>query len=200
MNGNTAILILAAGASSRMNRPKQLLPWKNTTLLGAILEQSLTSNLENIVVVLGANSAEIKSKIDFSSINVVENKSWEKGLGNSISFGVNFIQKKLKNIDSILITLADQPFLTGSYFNLLQSTFKTSKKRIIATKIKNRVGVPAIFDLFYFEELKKLNEDKGAKQLISKHKNDVKAVVSEIDFTDIDTLEVYNQLLKNNSK
>ena len=200
MKTNSAILILAAGSSSRMKRSKQLLPWNNTTLLGAIIEQSLASNFENVFVVLGANSDEIKSKVNFTAVELIENKNWEKGIGNSISCGVTYIQQNFKTINSVLITLADQPFLTASYFNQLRKTYITSEKRIVATKINNRIGVPAIFNSFYFEELKKLDEDRGAKQLISNFKNDVESVISEIDFTDVDTFKGYNSLLNNNSK
>lgn len=194
MKTKTAILILAAGSSSRMGQPKQLLPYKSTSLLGNIIQESLNSNARKVFVVLGANSQEIKSKIDFNNVEVIENNEWNKGIGSSIACGVRFIESNTPKINSVLITLADQPFIVTSYFNNIISCFFTSEKKIVATKIGERLGVPAIFHSAYFKDLKKLNEDKGAKELILSNLKDVEIVTSKIDFTDIDTMENYYNL------
>ena len=193
MKTKTAILILAAGSSSRMRQSKQLLKWKNTTLIENIIQQSLNSKTEKVFVVLGANSEKIKSEISLKGITFIENISWQKGIGNSIACGIRYIENNAPEITSVLITLADQPFITSTYFNELLNSFSSSEKRIVATKIKNRVGVPAIFDSFYFKNLKELNEDKGAKKIINLNLNDTEVISSNIDFSDIDTIQDYKK-------
>ncbi|MDV7186835.1 nucleotidyltransferase family protein [Lutibacter sp. TH_r2] len=195
MKANIAILILAAGSSSRMGKPKQLLKWRNTTLLGNIIEQSLQVNSANVCVVLGANSEEIKSKLNFKNTTIIQNCKWKLGMGTSISCGIEFIQKKFPNCNSVLITLSDQPYINSCYFKTLINEFNATSKKIVATKTENRISVPAIFDACYFEELKKLKENKGAKDILKKHVGNVKKITSKINFIDIDTAQDY-QLIK----
>lgn len=194
MKTKTAILILAAGSSSRMGKPKQLLKWRNTSLIENVIQQSLNSKAEKVFVVLGANAKKITSEIDFKTAEVIENEHWKNGMGTSITCGVEYINKRLPKVRGILIALADQPYITSAYYNRLIEAFAATSKRIVATKNNGKLGVPAIFNSFYFSELMMLNEDKGARKIISTHKSDVEVITSKIDFTDIDTLEEYENL------
>ena len=200
MKAKISILILAAGSSSRMGMPKQLLKFGNTTLLGNTINQCLGVSAENVCVVLGANLKEIKENINFENITIIENENWQSGMGTSISCGIDFIQKNFQKCDGVLITLADQPYITSSYLKKLIDLYNSTSKKIVASKVENRISVPAIFDACYFEELKKLNQDKGAKDILKKHANNVKALSSTINFIDIDTVEDYKFLKTNNQK
>lgn len=191
MKANCAILILAAGSSSRMGVPKQLLPWKNTTLLENIIQQATEANKENVFVVLGANIDEIKTKVAFKNTSIIYNNRWKLGMGTSISCGIEFIQKNFPNYTSVLITLSDQPYISSLYLKILMNEFNSTSKKIVATKVENRISVPAIFGACYFKELKKLNEDKGAKNILKKHHQNVKEITSKINFIDIDTMDIY---------
>lgn len=192
-----AILLLAAGNSSRLGQPKQLLKWKSSNLLQHAIDAVKKVQLNSVILVLGANYQEIISEINTNSIHVVNNKTWQKGLGNSIAVGVNYIKKVFPETEAILISLADQPLITETYLSKMISEFNIEKKQIIATAYKNnRLGVPALFDKEYFEELMQLNNDEGAKHIIKKHQQVVRFKEASQMFSDIDTLESYKMLYK----
>jgi len=195
-----AILILAAGESKRMNGIKQLLPWKNTTLLGNAIEQAIQSKGNAVYVVLGANADRISPTIADYQVQTIENKNWKNGLGNSIACGVDFVTKNQGSYDAILITLADQPLLTADYYNLLIDNFVQNKAKIIASETNNSPSVPAIFDAIYFEKLTQLNQDQGAKEILITAQNEVYRLPATAILIDIDTQmeyeKVYNSLGK----
>lgn len=192
----TAILILAAGASQRMGKIKQLLPWKNTTLLGNAIAQAKGIKSIAIFVVLGANACEIKEEIDFTDIQILENLNWKNGLGSSLAISVSEIDKLYVNYNTLLVILADQPLIDTKYLENLLVLFNTSGKKIAATQYKNGVGVPAIFSDHYFEALKKLNVDFGAKALLKKYIEDVASNSPKGKEKDVDTWEDYQNLIK----
>ncbi|MFC0604205.1 nucleotidyltransferase family protein [Winogradskyella pulchriflava] len=190
---NIAILILAAGSSSRMKIPKQLLPVGNKTLLGLTLENALNSKANNVHLVLGANSEEIKNSIKDISVNIILNPNYNKGLSTSIIEGVKHIQSK--SYDAVVIMLADQPRLDTSYINQLMDAFDENPEHIIASKYSNVFGVPAIFPKSAFEQLLKLKGDKGAKTFLNSEKAKVIAI-NTTEFKDIDTPKDYKDFLE----
>lgn len=195
----TAIVILAAGASQRMGKIKQLLPWKNTTLLGnAILQTKEIANTD-VFVVLGANASEIKDKVDFKRTNVLQNSQWNKGLGNSLALAVSEIDNRNIKYNAVLVMLADQPLIDSDYLKTLLNVFKLSDKNIAVTQYVNGVGVPAIFSAQYFKILKTLSADFGAKALLKKHGDDTVCIPSEGKERDIDTWEDYQNLIAKHS-
>ena len=191
-----AVLILAAGNASRMGVSKQLLKWKDTNLLQHAMNTVNKVNSQNLVV-LGANYLKIKPQIEDKSIRVLCNQNWQKGLGNSISFGINYIKESLPNIDNVLIMLADQPLIDADFLNQMIATRKLYPKKIICTLYQNeKLGVPAIFNKIYFEDLLQLNDDKGAKELLKKYSSDVISLNGVKIVRDIDTLDDYEDLYK----
>ena len=188
------VLILAAGNSSRMGSVKQLLPWENTTMMEHVVHQAELSNADGVLVVLGANFDLIKGKMNFRKADFIENKNWRLGLGTSISCGLRYALLKWGGLDGLLVMLADQPLIDTSYLNLMMDKFETSKKGIIATKYKSRVGVPAIFSFRYFQELAELQDDFGAKNIIAKFKDDIFEMEGQGKTEDIDTLEDYKRV------
>ena len=189
--------MLAAGNSSRMGFPKQLLKWKNTTLLQHAINTVKEEDLEHIVLVLGANSKKIESNIDTNRTMVLINENWGKGLGNSIAFGVKHIMKSLPNIESVLIMLADQPLIDSNYLNRMLETHYLNPSNIICTFYQNnKNGVPAIFTKKQFQDLSLLNGDQGAKVLLEKYSKNVLSLNGKGIVADIDTLEGYEALYK----
>ena len=192
-----AILILAAGGSSRMGSPKQLLKWKNSNLLNHTIYKAIELNLKEIVVVLGANADMIIPKINQSKVNILINKDWKNGLGSSISAGITYINKSFQNIDAALIMLSDQPLIEFDHYLKLIKYFSSKNKTIVATKYNDsKLGVPALFDKIYFKDLIDLNLDFGAKQLISRYSENVISIENEQSRFDIDTPEQYQNLYK----
>ena len=107
------ILILAAGSSTRMGQPKQLLPWKNSTLLGNTIETAKALT-KNILVVLGAHAELIEEKLP-KDVNRIINIGWNSGMGSSIALGVQQLERAL-GPERILILLVDQPLIRFRLF------------------------------------------------------------------------------------
>ncbi len=192
-----AVLMLAAGSSSRMGFPKQLLKWKNTTLLQHAIHTVKQVDHDESVLVLGAHFDDIISQMDTSGMTVVFNEHWEKGLGNSIACGMNYIKESLPQMDSVLILLADQPLIDSDFLSEMVKTHHLNPDHIICTQYEhNKWGVPALFNKFYFEELSQLNNNKGAKDLLKKHSKNVLFLNGTHLISDIDTMEDYEKLYK----
>ncbi|WP_431165669.1 nucleotidyltransferase family protein [Tenacibaculum halocynthiae] len=187
----TAIIILAAGSSSRMGSSKQLLPFKHTTLLGWTIEQALNLKTATVYCVLGANFQLIKKEIEHYPIQILHNYNYENGLSSSIVTGIKYIIDK--RYDSVTILLADQPKITSFYIHEMLLISKENPTKIIASNYCKKVGVPAIFPATYFSELVQLTGDKGAKELLNKKKENLMKM-TPFNLIDIDTPEDYNKL------
>lgn len=191
---NIATLIMAAGSSSRMGEPKQLLKWKDTTLIETAISTVLELHCANIMVILGAHYHKIKPIIENYAVKTVYNKNWKKGLGNSIAFGVNHIKNNYQ-VEGVLVVLADQPLIHSTYLKGILDIFETDKNQIIATNYQNRkLGVPALFDKSYFQELSSIDGDKGAKSILEKYSDVVITTTLATNVFDIDTEEDYKKL------
>ena len=185
-------MVLAAGASTRMGEPKQLLPWKSTTLLNHCLNEVVQAKVHQTFVVLGAYHQKIQATINQTDIQCIVNKNWKTGMGSSIALAAQAL--KNKDIDGLLIVLADQPFVKTNYLDIILKEFRPKNKQIIATDYTNTIGVPVIFDKHYFEELSLLKEKQGAKKLIHQYTQNVIKIIPDFKHQDIDTPEVYRQL------
>lgn len=195
---NIAVLILAAGASTRMGgNIKQLLPWKGTTLLGNAINTAILGGFKDIFVVLGANKEVIREQHQHFAVDFIENKDWQEGLGSSLACGVKFLQHKIMGINTILVMLADQPLIGSEYLKSMRVHFQCKDDGIVATDYGNRVGVPAIFAKPYFSSLGKLNKDFGAQELLIQHKSNIFIMHSTPNIIDIDTMEDYLDLNNN---
>jgi molybdenum cofactor cytidylyltransferase len=193
-NHNIALLILAAGESTRMgNKIKQLLPWKDTTLIGNAIRQAQKTRIETIGVVLGANFEVINQSIQTNTLAIIKNTNWQSGMGSSIMVGINYLLSMKNEYEGILIMLADQPLIDDHYLNQLIDKIKETDATIIATSYQNGAGVPAYFDKCHFDALLKLNKDFGARKIM---KNDTTFVIDprgkEVD---LDTWHQYQELL-----
>ncbi|MEM9001624.1 MAG: nucleotidyltransferase family protein [Bacteroidota bacterium] len=188
-------LILAAGASTRMpEQCKQLLPWKETTLLGnAIKEAHKTTR--SVYVVLGANAQKIKATIP-SDTQILVNQNWQRGIGSSIAFGASHIMQNNTHISGLLIMLADQPLIDAEYLKTIVTDFERAKARIVATAYGKKSGVPAIFHHLLLQELSQLENDFGAKNIIKDHQQQTLIISANGKEIDIDTPKTYYELLQ----
>ena len=188
-----ASLILAAGSSSRLGRPKQLLEINGQTLLQRAIASAREVS-KDIVVVLGANENLIRPTLTDLPVDIVLNENWEVGMSTSIRTGISFLEKK--TTDGALIMLCDQPFVNSNLLKKLRNYFIENKYPIVASEYEGKVGVPAIFDISLFEKLKKLQGKSGAKKLIMSHLDQTLKVVFEKGKFDIDTEEDWNTFQK----
>lgn len=193
---NIAVVILAAGESSRMRQAKQLLPWGTSTLLGNAINEALQSNSEKVYVVLGAKADTIQKQINSTDVIWILNKNWKKGMGSSISSAINYLVHLKTNYAGILIMLCDQPLMDADYINKMISTFKRTSKGIVATAYKQSYGAPVLFDKKYLEDLSNLEGNIGAKKVIANNSKSVVTINPYGKEKDLDTMEEYQQALK----
>lgn len=186
---NIAILVLAAGKSSRMKSIKQLEKIGDKTLLDITLEKIKSSYSDYIYCVLGANADKIKREITSENIQFIENKNFENGLSSSIVAGIEYFKKYNLNFDGIFILLADQPAIETEYLKAMIALFEENPSTIIASNYGDALGVPAIFSEKYFSELLLIKGDKGAKEFINQKRNEVIYPKKTTNFLDIDTKE-----------
>lgn len=191
-----AVLILAAGKSSRMNSIKQLLKIKNKTLLDIAIENAEKINSSPVFCVLGAHATKIKKEVFAKKTHFIYNKNFEDGLSSSIVCGVEYIEKNHPNFNAILILLADQPQVNTTYLSELIEIYRKNFSKIIVTTYKDNSGVPAIFPKKYFDQLKLLKGDKGAKGFIKSCILETIEVKRKKPFLDIDTEQEYLFYLK----
>jgi molybdenum cofactor cytidylyltransferase len=193
---NTGLIILAAGNSSRMGEPKQLLPFEGKTFLQCTIDAALGSKATSKVVVLGADKDEIKKSFRADSIPVIHNPEWEKGMASTMQKGLQYLTK-FKKLDQVILVLCDQPFVHSGILDSLIEIQKSTAKGIVACKYADTLGVPALFTQQYFKEMMGLKNSEGAKKVIYNHLDDV----AELDFpkgaVDIDTYEEYEELMRN---
>lgn len=193
-SSNVGIIILAAGSSSRLGQAKQLLKFKGKTLLEISLHAASDSLAEHMVLVLGANQDQIQQKVNLSSYDQVINKNWENGMASSMQAGLKHLLQK-HEINAVILTLSDQPFIEYKTINQLIFNYLSSKKGIITSTYQNTFGVPVLFDQKYFNELLELQSKEGAKTIIYKHLDDVEKVDFPKGAVDIDTYEDYEKLI-----
>ena len=189
-----SILILAAGNSSRLNYPKQLIEFEGQTLIERITETALKIS-DDILIVLGGNSELIIPKLErFNhTISTIFNPDWQQGMGTSIRIGV---EKLAQKSDLILILLSDQPFISQVLLQNMLQNFAKSPNHIVSCRYNEQLGVPMLFDKSIFPELLRLSGDKGAKSFLHLYKNSISTINFPEGIIDIDTSEDIEKLRK----
>jgi molybdenum cofactor cytidylyltransferase len=181
-------IILAAGSSSRMGQSKQLLPWKNETLLTHAIHTAMESRVGHVLIVLGSNESEHRKAIEKLPVTIVSNPLWKNGMGSSLKAGL----KQAKDAEAVLIMVCDQPFVTTDHLNNLIQHFERTGQLIVASKYMDTVGVPALFSKKMFDELMDLDDKEGARKVIMKHDHSVVIFASGVD---LDTPDDYQKAL-----
>ena len=194
---NTAAIILAAGNSSRLGHPKQLLKLKGETLLHRTVRIALESGLDPVNVVLGYRQDQMKQNItdllsQKNKIKIIDNKNWEKGMGTSISSGIKDLNLF---ISSAIVSVCDQPFLSASLLKRIIRTYQDNDVDIVTSRYKDGVlGVPALFSRVHFKNLSSLQQDKGARDLLRDNNKDTLSVSFPNGHLDVDTPQIATKL------
>ena len=189
------VIILAAGASRRLGKPKQLLSYQNSTLLQKAIDSADKIELYHKIVVLGAYADDIKKSINTRSFEVLINDAWEEGIASSIRAGLSSMIQDHTSVKSALFLLSDQPYLTADHLNELVSQHQHNEPSITGSFYANQVGVPVIFSHHYFEELLELKGDQGAKKVLMRHMESTQSIPFKNGEIDIDTQEDYEKLV-----
>ncbi len=193
-------IILAAGTSSRMGRTKQMLPYKETTVLGTVIKCALASDLDKVILVLGHDAKAIRDQLDgqldLEKVEILINPHYRQGQSTAIVAGTN---KLPGDTDAAMFLLGDQPMVSKDLINLIVRKADKNTGRILIPYYKSQRGNPVTFDKTLFPELVSLKADTGARVLFKKHAADISRI--EVDdpgiLTDIDTPEDYDALLIN---
>lgn len=178
-----ALILLAAGSSSRLERPKQLLPYRETTLLRHAALTAMASKCAPVVVVLGFDAPLMSRELDNLPVTVVENSCWTDGLSSSIKCGMQAVPA---TATAVVVMLCDQPLVTTLLLNRLVAEHQAGAP-IAAAGYAGIAGVPAIFDRRYFAALSSLSGSSGARSIISADPTDVVTVPFPEAAIDIDT-------------
>ena len=189
----TGIIILAAGSSSRMGEPKQLMMYKNKTFLQHIIGEAKNANLEPVICVTGFQSEQVTNSISRLEVTVVYNENWREGMGSGISAGIE--QILLSNVESVILAVSDQPHVSADLFRTMEELKDQSGKGIVAASYAETLGTPVLFKKDYFNQLKSLKGNQGAKNIVKLNLHDVCSVKFEKGSIDIDTKEDYEHLI-----
>ncbi|MEM6772240.1 MAG: nucleotidyltransferase family protein, partial [Bacteroidota bacterium] len=200
MDYKLVTIILAAGESRRMGRPKLFLPVKDTTLLRHAVDAAVTVNPEGeVIVVTGAYDTQIREHLSpHETILFTYCRSWREGMSNSLSLGVT--AGWMFQPTHYLVTLADQPTVDGAALRMLRTESETYPEQIVATQYPERLGVPAIFPASFVKELRDKSGQWGARKLIARQGDNVRAIAFPTPPIDIDTPEDYDRFLKSAGK
>lgn len=190
------VVILAAGSSSRLGQPKQLIKYKNKPLLQNIIDHSQVLSFKSKVLILGAHAEEIQKNINTGEFKVFINEEWKEGIASSIRKGVRCSLEITPDLEHILFVLSDQPFVTNELLLELMDTHIQQGKTITGCRYNNTIGVPAIFSKHLFQELSLLEGDSGAKVLIKKYADQVADISFDHGSVDVDKPEDYTKLNK----
>ena len=190
------VVILAAGSSSRLGYPKQLVEFKGKPMLQHIIDVADSFEFETKVLVLGAASDEITEKIEPGKFEMLLNENWQEGMASSIRAGLERSLEKEKDLEHLLILLSDQPFVSKERIDALVKEQLTANTEATFSEYGGDVGVPAIFSSSVFPYLKELKGDHGAKKLIYDRKIEFRTVKFEKGNFDVDTKEDVELLKK----
>ena len=189
-----AAIVLAAGGSERMGRPKQLLPVAGRPMVHHVTGALVSLGLSQVIVVTGAHAEAVVAVLADLPVEIVANESWAEGMSSSMRAGLRALHP---DVQAVLLVLADQPALTTDLLQLLVTRYRTTGASIVAPVYRGQRGNPVLFDRALFPELLAVRGDRGGRALIDRYQEQVELV--EVDdpavIADIDSPEDYQGIL-----
>jgi len=187
-------VILAAGGSSRFQQPKQLIMFRSKSFVRRVIDATREAGCSPVVVVIGSDGERVVRELEGTNAISVENKGWQQGIGSSIRIGVQGLIDHAPDIDAIVLLVCDQPEVNADTIRNLITLREQTNKSIVASSYADTLGVAALFDRSFFQELLSLANEAGAKSIILRNRQRV----AEFDFpqgaVDIDTREDWEKL------
>lgn len=180
-------IILAAGASTRMGTPKQLLELEGRPLLVRAVEAALASAAWPVVVVLGAHAEKIRPALARHPVLITENPAWAEGMAASLRAGIATLQQFSRSLDAAVIALCDQPGFSAATIAQLVAAQRASGRSIVAARYAGRHGAPAMFLREHFPALAALTGEEGARALLNDDLHRIAAVDLPALELDLDT-------------
>ena len=193
-------VVLSAGESSRMGRPKALLPVDGVRFIEKIVTALKSTRVAKIIAVLGHDADEMRRQIGDLPVTMVVNPNYKQGQLSSLVAAINSIQssKDSASVDGILVHLVDHPYINPDLVNLMIDRFHETKKLIVVPRYQGRRGHPVIFSSALFAELLAAPLDQGAKTVVHAHRDETLEIDTEDEGVtiDINTPEEYRQHVK----
>lgn len=188
-----ASIILAAGASKRMGRPKMLLPYRAGTVLSSAVAPHLEAGVGRVIVVLGHGDDEVRSAAGLPAdprLITVVNLDWAEGMASSIRRGL----EECGEAHAVLLALGDQPGVDAARVKALLAAW-TPDVRLVVPVHRDRGSHPVLFARSLFPELRDLRGDVGAREVVRRHWAEA-VLVPAPALADVDTQEDYRSLLQ----
>lgn len=180
-----------------MGRPKQMLAWQGKTLLRHVLESLITSDADEIILVLGHEAEAIRKSATELQIKVVINPDYKQGMASSLRQGLLALDPRS---EAFLVLLADQPGIGPDIINHMIREFQQAnpKRGIVRPVYHGLRGHPVLIGAQYLQEARQLQGDVGARQILMNHPEDILEIDVDQDVVlkDIDTPEEYQQYTK----
>jgi molybdenum cofactor cytidylyltransferase len=184
MNASLHVLVLAAGASTRLGQPKQLVKLGGRPALHIVVSNAVALAGNGVTVVVGAHAKDMTHLLAHSPASVVVNRHWGEGMGSSLRFGIAALPPAC---DAVLVLLGDQVGVTADDLKRLASAWKGEESMIAASVYAQQVGVPAIFPRLVFPELSELRGDRGARTVLERNSYRLMRVPMSNAAIDLDT-------------
>jgi molybdenum cofactor cytidylyltransferase len=163
-------VVLAAGISSRMGKPKLLLPYGDHTIIEETVDQVLDAGYDDTVVVVGFEKEEIQERLASRPVRIAFNLNYRSGMAGSIKAGVSFIEG---GASAFAIVLGDQPQIKTKTHQLVLANFRKQKKGICAPTYEGQLGHPVVFSMTYRSKMYSLQGDSGARHLVEANRADL---------------------------
>ena len=190
-----AVVLLAAGKSRRMGRPKLMMEYHGKTFLNHAVEAIRASGMEDAVVVTGYEHLVLENELKKLKMDFVYNDKWEDGMSSSVRSGLNYVRTKWLEKEYVILMVADQPYISGKILQQLLDKAIDSGKLMVASVYSGAVGTPALFHREMFGSLEELSGDQGAKKVIIENESDTATVDFPAGSVDIDTPSDYEKLI-----
>jgi molybdenum cofactor cytidylyltransferase len=188
-------VVLAAGSSSRMGRPKQALEFQGVSLLRRAVLATLGAGCHPVVVVTGAHSELSRREFEGLDVREVLNTDWETGMASSIRAGVEGLISADADVEAAVLLLCDQPHVTADVIYSLVAARRATGRPIIASKYGESFGVPALFSRTLFAELSRLEGAAGAKQVIKRYASEAHLLPFKDGEVDVDNPDDFSRLI-----
>jgi len=193
MTANVHVLVLAAGASTRLGQPKQLVPIGGRPALHIAVSNAVAVAGSAVTVVIGANAGGLTYLLSQSPASSIVNRQWEEGIASSIRCGLTLVPAAA---DAVMVVLGDQVCVTADDLKRLLAAWHRQENDIAAATYERHVGVPAIFPRWCFAELAQLRGDEGARKILQRNPDRIVRVPMTNAGFDLDTPEDLAALTK----
>jgi CTP:molybdopterin cytidylyltransferase MocA len=177
------LIVLAAGASRRLGKSKQLLRLHGETLVRRALRLGLATKPRIALIVLGAEADAVYASVADLTVRRVDCADWALGMGASLRAGLAALPAECAGA---LIVLCDQPALDTPHLDGLVAAWQANPRGAAASAYAGRLGVPALLPRAWFAELMADAGDQGARELLARRRAEVAAVINEKLALDVD--------------